>query len=61
MEYIKEKGKGISMQIDFKNFIKIHETMTEGVHYKFSTHGPDVVSHTLRFCNLLFCNPFLLA
>jgi len=46
MEYIKEKGKGISMQIDFKNFIKIHETMTEGVHYKFSTHGPDVVSHT---------------
>ena len=46
MEYIKEKGKGISMQNKKINIIKIHETMTEGVHYKFSTHGPDVVSHT---------------
>jgi hypothetical protein len=41
MEYIKDKGKGTEM----KN-LKIHETMTEGIHYKFSRHGPDVVSHT---------------
>lgn len=27
-------------------FLKIDETMTEGIHYKFSRHGPDVVSHT---------------
>ena len=41
MEYIKDKDKGTEM----KN-LKIHETMTEGIHYKFSRHGPDVVSHT---------------
>ena len=43
MDYIKEKVKCIVMENI--QTLKIHETMTEGIHYKFSTHGQYVVSH----------------